>query len=264
MNATQEISSPDGEFVARIDLGAEHCSCVTTGYGKPYYSTTVTVSHRDSLGEPIVRWREDSESTGVQFSADGTYVEIIWEIAGCILNSSGTRYWRALYHLPSGLELTHDSSDFRRDENTSEAPTPTRGTASWRIASALEPMVEAGIPTHAEAIDLLQIIVQSGVNVSRSDGLHRLLLRILLRSMSMWSKDEVALRLLVIRLLHRVDIRDGRSFLRELVPRGRIQEPNRLEYNRLLAEFIDRLTNTVGGSEDACSARHRWWHFRRK
>lgn len=263
MNATREIRSPDEQFIARIELGAKHCSCASA-YGKPNYSTTVTVSHRDSPDESIVRWRKASESTGAQFSPDSRYVEIVWQMAGCILNSSGTRYWRALYHLPSGLELTYDSSDFRRDENTSQNPSPTHGTTSCSITSALEPMVEAGIPSHADAMGILQVIVDSGVNISQSVGLQRLLFRILLRSMSMWGKDEVALRLLVMRLLHRVDIRDGHSFVSELLPRGKIQEPDRLEHNRLLDEFIDRLTNTAHGSKDAYMPRRRWWRFSRK
>ncbi len=237
-----EILSPDGQFVAKIELGAVNCSRGTTDYETPDHPTTVSISRHDSPNDLIIRWHNDSESTGVQFSADSQFVEILWELSGRFRDGfKGRRYWRAVYHLPSALEITHDRSDRGRDRNTSHSLSAAGGTVSNEVKRALERLVRDDIRCHGEAIGLLQMLVDCGVAVSTSHGLLRLLFRILLRDISEWSKDEVALRLLVVRLLQRVEILNARWFLTDLLPRGVLQEPNRQEHNRLLDDFISRL-----------------------
>jgi len=49
-------------------------------------------------------------------------VNQLWEIAGCICDSSGTRYFRDVFELPSGVKVISASSDFSRNNATDSDP----------------------------------------------------------------------------------------------------------------------------------------------
>jgi len=68
------LDSPNGAYRARVEFGPETPSVLSSGYGKPYYPTTVTVTAVAEASKKLVVWREDAERTQVTFSALPAFV----------------------------------------------------------------------------------------------------------------------------------------------------------------------------------------------
>ena len=117
-----EVISPCGHYKARVVFGEKMPSAITSGYGSPYYKTKIYFADvREGNREDVI-FSEDAEKAQVAFSDNDRYLEIVWEIAGCIYSSSGTRYWRKVFETSNRKMIAYESSDFNRDIKTSSDP----------------------------------------------------------------------------------------------------------------------------------------------
>lgn len=121
-----ELFSPRGSYKAIVHFGQDHPSSVTSGYGSPYYSVEVSVYSVNDPNSIVFKWKNDSEKIQVAFSRNDKNIEILWEISGCIYSGSGTRYFRNVFKLPSGIEIFFASSDYSRNQETSSNPNQTK------------------------------------------------------------------------------------------------------------------------------------------
>lgn len=132
-----EVISPCDRYKARVLFGTEMPSAVTSGYGSPYYPTKIYFSTICDVNSESVIFSKDTEKAQVSFSDDGKYIEVTWEIAGCIYASSGTRYFRDVFETSNATWISRESSDFSRDYKTYSNP-----NLLIRLEPAVEPVAD--------------------------------------------------------------------------------------------------------------------------
>lgn len=242
-----ELESPCGAHVAMVRFGQCMPSAVASGHRAPYYPATVTVTATDDPSRTVLVWKGDVEHIQVTFAADGRHLEILWHVAGCISGSSAARHFREVFHLPSGVRVVSACSDYVKDKETSSQPSPVGSKACTSLASILCSRLAKGylpwkeLEDVAELNDFLDIIADSGVDVSGSPATLRFLVGLLCRDLASWSDEEARMRLTIMKILDQIRVGSSKELVDLLVPLGRIREPIRDEHNRLVDQLGQRL-----------------------